>query len=715
MVIQFRYFLLLLSFTCYALVPEMTYQPRTAIIMLDNSEAGPGPTTTALLAGLYQQSSPLIVSTSLIANLMKDYQPGSTKNKSLEQINKELTCGRPGAMRLGQTSTQTKNIFLDILDFDKNQWVIKKCGEGLCLLIPHTYLYSLGLDPAQCDQQITSPEATNLELELGIKVNHLEQYDIGTVALHTPYSFNNALYSEINDTKNSTLFCARSDYKNRNNMPFWTWYILGHGKIKSMIVGMSLESFKQLLTFMAQKLAINLLVYTSCYAAGTNEKIIYSDGKAGIQTTYPFTIITEAITDTPVSRGANIALEEENNKLQLKLPYNFTEFVSLTNKITIDFLKAIKSISPITPFSSTGEYSQNIPQIKVAGLEWFSVLESNKKVISLGKNLITGHNPKKPLDIARYFKTNTFEALLLYHNIIPFELIIDSFYLQAVIPMSPEELYILEGISSNKPIEFCISWFLALPDLGKNKLFYIKAINDARDIIIKIEYIPSGRSDVKDTYRKYAFYTDKDGIFKVAAPPLMPQIHPPYTTDEENKKEYRRLLSQAKGEVINYGKFFFVDNAHIDFPTPFNTGTIEAISTPDNSSFGMSPPYIGDIIRTIEYTKAAQAIIAIATLNGMYVEYPKIPGLKFGTRITLKDVFIDSQDIYYSYDGKFYKNGTLTNDYRAYMGQKMTTHETNISKHPLEDLAKHMRLTYLQEELLSLSLQLRTLRMVGVK
>lgn len=680
-----RSFLLLLSLSSFCLFGQIDYQPRRLLVILDNTEATKWRMgSISLLAALSEKTCPIITTTSLLANLFKDYQPGSLTGISKDEIVQKLAI-------FDRIDSSTKNIVLDVLAFDKNQWIIKKCGDGLCLLIPHIYLQSIGLSAKDAQTPSNSPQPTELELTLGLKVQHLPSFDISDAVLGENYSFINAAYDEEN--KKSLLFCIRSDYKNKKEIPFWTWYILGHGATRSIIAGMPLSDFKKLLDFMAEKLSLNLLTYTSCYAAGVNEQLIYRDAVKGVQKIYPFTIISEAITDVPVAVRVTILFTAQGNTQQLKFSINFSDFFEETSRAgkPIDFLAAIKHI-----FSDFANMP-NIPQIKLPGTEWFSVLHVNDSTISLGKNFTLSRDPNKPLDIISYYKKQP-KTLLLYSNIIPFPLVINSNTLQAIIPMDPSELYILEEIRSSQQVNTCIGWFLA-PKLNVDKTYYIKTLNDIQDVFIVHEQIASIE---EEQFQRYALYTENGDLREINSP----------FSPEETAKKYQALLEKARGKVTNFGKFTFFTTYSIRFPK-FTTGVIESIETPALTII----VFIGDILQKLNDAKTSNATLWINSLQGAYSTRLNIPELenKRGTKITLQNVVLDGPvDIYYTYNNQFYKNSSKTSDYTEQIRKKLAP-QTEQHKHHMRgfDFTKRLRSPDLLDELYDFDRKMNTLQSIS--
>ena len=131
------------------------------------------------------------------------------------------------------------------------------------------------------------------------------------------------------------------------------------------------------------------------------------------------------------------------------------------------------------------------------GVEWFSVIEIDKKIVSIGSILAQTKNPKTPLDIVTYFKKDP-EVILLYTDNIPFELKINSNQLKEIVSMVSSGpikdkpnfvIHHIKKISSSQDSEKIFKWFESVSSSSLlehgSKWFFIDEINnDWRNVII---------------------------------------------------------------------------------------------------------------------------------------------------------------------------------------------------------------------------------------
>ncbi|HLX53770.1 MAG TPA: hypothetical protein VKR58_07505, partial [Aquella sp.] len=408
---------------------EAISKKRDLLIFLDDSEKNLGFVGSNLMAAIVPKAAPIIVSTSVLNNLT--------------MINEQT------------------RYYLANAVFQSNQWIIKKINNSLILLIPMNYLQVLNIDAGQVktfDSSLAIDTVSDVELRLGLKVNHMEtlEYQSMTFTTHLTKKFLGYFYTSskaielgLADYFINTLdaiFCKKLDYQNKKtNIPEWIMYIVGHGELLHSVADLSLEDFKKLLHFLDSKINTNLLVISSCYAAGMNANKIYGEIQRGTQEYYSFPIIIRALNDTVASIfNADIEIEGFwNPKINLKLYINFVDFFKKAKELEGNYGEIIKSIT-------MWNFIQNTPQIKLPDMEWFSVIDTDKKIVSIGTTLVKTRDPQKPLDVVSFFKKDP-EIILLYTDDIPFELVVNSSKMKAIVSMVLPQL--IEEENETKEID----------------------------------------------------------------------------------------------------------------------------------------------------------------------------------------------------------------------------------------------------------------------
>lgn len=465
-----------LSFNCVA-SEASSDNHKGLLIFLDDSEFFETTRVKALYADLIsaigQKAGPILVSGNLLATISSRYTANlKTETDWAGKHLRAMIYQRP-------TSYDQHDLLLKASEFNPEEWIIKNINDYIYLLIPTSYVTNSGFKLTDFNVSISSPNATSLELATGLKVNHMRSVALESIVhkMTNKDYFQEALFNAA--TNSSKIFCLNVDYAKQTviKKPIWAIYIIGHGSIGSLITNLSIESFKKFLDFLTKKIITSLLVYVSCYAAGLNEQMIYSDAESAVQKTYPYAIITKALTDAPtnVSRSSAervITTDFLDNKVTFRHTYtNFIDFFDAIKNSPYDYKNiALKLFHSLVP---TGRLS-NTSQIKLPGVEWFSTVASNKQIFSIGNNLAKLRTA--PLKISKFTQSNP-KVILLYSSHVPFELILDSTELEAIISMIPgNAIHHIEKIKSNKNLMEILNLFSNIADLGVSKKFIIHEI-----------------------------------------------------------------------------------------------------------------------------------------------------------------------------------------------------------------------------------------------
>lgn len=415
---------------------ENAQRKRNVLIFLDDSEKDKlGPISGDLITALYQEASPIIVSSSLMCTLLEWRE----KNKeSIQALLRELANVDWLPERYGdnwQEIIQIKErIAVCKIGFKPERWIIKVINNSLLLLIPKNYCESLGINSEKVKKYTSNIHTlSDTELRLGCKVNHMKTIEY--TALHRsslkeyffPHYFADYFIKSL-----EAIFCTTSDYhKNKKEGFEWVMYIDGHGGLNDSIVYLSIDQFKQFLHFLESKIKVQLLVVSSCYVAGTNVKNVYGEIKLGTQQPNSFPIIIQGLNDVETfSSFPECDMKDWNlsHAISLKISKNFVDFFQQANKQESNYREIIK------PLMLYNKHITNEPQIKMPGIEWFSVMDVDNKIVSIGTLLAKTRDPQKVLDIVSFFKKHP-KIILLYTDNLPFELKIDLDTLKAIVSM----------------------------------------------------------------------------------------------------------------------------------------------------------------------------------------------------------------------------------------------------------------------------------------
>lgn len=193
--------------------------------------------------------------------------------------------------------------------------------------------------------------------------------------------------------------------------------------IYSILCGLPTDQFQTWLDFLDTKIGAKFLFFKTCYGGGKGLDLLYQNQKDTVQKTYRCTIASAAVAE--VKAVAEIYMNQ------------FTQFFeTLRTDDTIDFVQTLNYASGfLSDEDFQIKYRQNLPLLKLPGLTWVSVLDIPNKIVSIGKTLARSRSPQQPLQISTFFAGRTEkrggpaskviypDALLLYADIIPFELV----------------------------------------------------------------------------------------------------------------------------------------------------------------------------------------------------------------------------------------------------------------------------------------------------
>lgn len=492
-------------------IPNPIY--RTVLIFLDDSEFAAkeiGPITSGFLYAFDQQASSIIVSASILTNVLSAGFGFSGLLSYVVDLKKRLT----------------------------NDWVVKKINETLYLLIPKKYLSTLNIDAKEVEKYTEEEALTVTEQELGFKVNHMETVrDFKSIIPQRETVFISML---------EAIFVSNDEYDATGNLkkPQWFIYIDGHGLLGLDIAGMPLREFELFLNFIKKNLKVKLLYYQSCYGAGINSDRILKNFTGTVYKSYPFPIIISGLTDAiTYGRIARINISKYGNLALAKFP-SYSEFVAEAVKDLTDYKKLVNHLLPQEP--QYHPISGFLSQIKRPGLPWLSIVDDTA-IVSIRSILV--QNRPASLDIETLGKKrNEIRGILLYVTDIPFELIINvknnSGNPPEFVSMIPGTIihHIKKISSSYYSTQNFLDSFLRGVYAGIPKIFIfdeIKGIDGSyKDVIVRL----TQKRNIID-------YIDTNNMLKKIELQFGKIIPSFKTVDSElEKKKYIELLKSVKPE-----------------------------------------------------------------------------------------------------------------------------------------------------------------------
>ncbi len=445
-------------------VSSLPTQPTNGLIII--LEDGDITLTAAPAQAIFEKASPLIISSSIIAELYQEYS--ATEFAHCKSLYNELTLSQDTLNEKDRASYRRLEV-ITTRPFNAEvaaEWIIKEINPSLYLLLHKSYLVEKKISEDAVTEYNDQTAVTAVEMQLGLKVNHMKTVTARDIKKPTTEP---ELANYFLEALRENLFVHNFEYTEEFSQyrSAWSIFILGHGMIDKSIAGISIDDFKTFLSFLEKIISTKLLYYLSCYGAGKNSASIYKTSQKGVTKTYPFAIITQALTDAAV----------DFQGLEMK----FGQFLHLaTTSDCINYKELATYITPDLNLRGPG----SIPQIKFPGLEWFSVIDESK-VASIGS--ILAKTRTEPLDIGTFFKKKGKQAqplaILLYARDTPFELKIDSSGIAgnppAIISMIPETtaFHTIKKISSRTySTESLMNSISNIAGLEGDKTFVIEEI-----------------------------------------------------------------------------------------------------------------------------------------------------------------------------------------------------------------------------------------------
>lgn len=479
----------------------------------------------SVLSALYQEAGPILISTSILKNIV---EIGQSDDRSAEDLKNAIV----------KAHEKKQNVLPSRVCFKPEQWIIKKVNDALSLMVSKKQLKFVGIDWNKVSEYIDTDLISDVELKLGLRINHLKTIGIDEIVQHGVKDKGAGCSAD----EIKVLFCKKHDYTSKNMIiPEWYIFMNGHGSFGKGIVGIPLDNFQSLLGLFSSYINTQMLFVKSCFAMGANAKKIYEETPFGLQKQYPFPIIVLGFNDIPVSarliytnphygRPAPkkpdtlsgtlpqnyVYSREELDYMFYEEPEEMEELVDwnsvlqITRQLDVDYDKIAKILPAME--------SKNTPQIKLPSMEWFSVIDADKKIVSIGSILAQTKNPQVPLDITVRLKKDPV-AILLRTDDIPFELKLDRLSrLEHIIsmvssgPMVEKPDYVIHRIKkislpakpASKPVLEWLQLFILSGAVRGSKMFFVDEFEDKKNLVLFGIPAEPGKVILK------AYFEDKD-------------------------------------------------------------------------------------------------------------------------------------------------------------------------------------------------------------
>lgn len=547
-------FLFANSIQATSAVPAEPERPNNGIlIFLDDSEDSLRAISSDLMSAIAEEAGPIIASASLLVNIRGDGVDPHLKDpavvadiylnlKQIVQLAEQRYAAQPTMELLNQSTKAqeeldafVKKAVVGLGAFDAKaaqRWVVKEVDRNLYLLLPKRILF-----PNTDSVNIFSPEAriTAIEQKLGLKVNHLATKDVAAIKKPTPAPRYASYFVDLLPR----IFVTSGEYPlaNKNQIPSWSIYLTGHG-YEGVVADLKLNQFQDFLSFLEIMIPTRIVVYNSCFAAGVNTELMYADSEKGATKTYSFPIITQALTDAPTSvplPGLRFEQRFDNGPWLASLIPNihYGRFLSRVTRPGV--LNYNDIMAPLVTSAGKAQTLKNLPQIKLPGLPWFSVLDSGNKTVAIGS--VLAKTRTAPLNIGTFFKKGGRLAeplgILLYASDVPFELIINTKQMPLIVSMVPgDAVHHIKRITSTTQGASAILNSFNLEMQGPEKIFFIDSIQATSGLLTNVV--------IDINMKEFRTYFVQNGIlYRKAGIPASPN----------DSKTYQALLRR-------YGKAF---------------------------------------------------------------------------------------------------------------------------------------------------------------
>jgi len=339
-----------------------------------------------------------------------------------------------------------------MVGFKPEEWIIKYIGgPEFILFIPRTYK-NLGAYTSSSKALKRSDNLTPIELELGLKIDHMdgmpsEQF-IKTFGTSWPAAKQEA-HTEYFRPSFDQLFVTNAEYKKYNvpfnELPRWVFYMVGHGAMGSSICNLPINTFNRFLDRIEHEIVTQLFIYISCFGVGETLKDAFQDATGKIKK-YSYAIATEGVADSSVLLEFSFAgvrgafseryIDFKHERFRFSLGGHFQEFMhQVMQTDSINYTKVLGTLLP------TAADIKSIVQLRLPGLEWFSFVDFNEHALVIDSALIKTQDGI-PLSIRDYFAKKgkaapTVEGILVELPVVPCDLIIDVGMMPKIISMMP--------------------------------------------------------------------------------------------------------------------------------------------------------------------------------------------------------------------------------------------------------------------------------------
>ncbi|MEX0940158.1 MAG: hypothetical protein WDZ41_02270 [Candidatus Babeliales bacterium] len=402
------------------------------------------------------------------------------------------------------------------IQFLSSQWRVEKFNNYFYLLLPLEYLENLKKPGSFAIAQknfLTS--LSDDELLLGLKKGVIIENPLLN-SIETPLKLKLGTEFEVilpqlfitgNDLQDKDGNSKKTEQNKLQYLHEWLFYLVGHGApIKEgkpgIIAGLFTSYFKRVLAFFNNQIETKLLLYVSCFVGGKHLLAPYEHSwfypsllskgikrKEIIPEVFNYIIIASGLSYLPTQARR---IYFPNYKAFFKDIKEYF-YIQQAKKRESDLFNAINYVYPL--YEQTGELKvTQLPVIRYPGIEWFSIINIDKKIFELTRVLVETREAE-----AREIPIIDKELIIVYPEKLPISTI-RRIHSEVLVPVrikkdknnklpaiissaaNPATHYFEQLIIENGGLSEILRSFLIVQE-HYGRTFYIKQLTSNNDII----------------------------------------------------------------------------------------------------------------------------------------------------------------------------------------------------------------------------------------
>jgi len=351
-------------------------------------------------------------------------------------------------------------------EFDPSAWqvytfrdaVTQQTNEPMLLFIPRTKQFEPYINKFETfstnlkvlNYKNEPQKISDGELLLGITIANLQivvnplelpplnviKRDSRTIGIGTKPSDKLQNYLEKIVINRKNLMSAYDQYLNN-----WDIYLVGHGRSKEVIAGMSLENFGSFIDFLNAKIKTRSLFYDTCYAGGENLETPFLIDSTSQKKELNFTLISSTTFDLPTYGTSNEKQEDQ----RIDFRQYFLDINSYFTNNNPPLAEAVKKVSDWSRSYKSNRVVLEIPAVRFPHIGWFRILDVDTLLFRLNKSVIMRSINKEKYHINI---PSTAQMILIETPFIPIPLILQGSIMPLLVPTELNTDYYFKEINA---------------------------------------------------------------------------------------------------------------------------------------------------------------------------------------------------------------------------------------------------------------------------